>query len=60
AGSLNEYVVSLLKVAEEAQESVHKTMESGQEIGRSVLAVNVLSADVLKMIQEIRGYLSQG
>lgn len=59
AGSLNEYVVQLSKTAGETQDSVKMTMESGQEISRSVLAVNKLSEDVLVMIHEIRDYLNQ-
>jgi methyl-accepting chemotaxis protein len=59
ANDLSKYLGLLLQTAEQTQGSVQKTMEGGQEISRSVDAVNALSSEVLTIIQEIRSYLGQ-
>ncbi|MCL2254597.1 MAG: methyl-accepting chemotaxis protein [Lachnospiraceae bacterium] len=57
ANNLSESLGQLSLTAERTQGSVHKTMESGQDISSSVEAVNALSGEVLNMIVEIRDYL---
>jgi iron only hydrogenase large subunit-like protein len=59
ANDLSKYLGLLLQTAEQTQGSVQKTMEGGQEMSRSVDAVNALSTQVLTIIQEIREYLGQ-
>ncbi len=57
--TLNTHIAELLQTAEGTQNSVRLTMENGQEIGKSMISVNDLSKNVLKMIHETRELLNK-
>ncbi len=58
-GTLNEHTAELLRAASGTRDSVRLTRENGQEIGKSMVSVNELSQNVLKMIRETRELLNQ-